>query len=105
MQELDEKEQLIDTFLRDQFVMLVDNFELDEIQIYSMKDLQRCLTKDIRISPSGNTKFNQIFVFRDCPNGKNSIEKLFDSKNSPLELCFSVMFDYHYAIIKIKLNE
>ena len=72
-----------------------------------MKDLQRCLTKDIRISPnnnSGNTKFNQIFIFRDCPNGKNKIEKLFDSKNSFLELTFSCIFDYCYAVVKLKLN-
>lgn len=29
--ELEEKEQKIDHFLRDQFIMIVDNFELDEI--------------------------------------------------------------------------
>ena len=87
--------------------MIVDNFELDEIQIYSMKDLKRCLTKDIRISSnnsSGNTKFNNVFVFRDCPNGKTKIEKLFDSKDSYNELTFSCLFDYCYAIVKLKLN-
>ena len=29
--ELEEKEQEIEYFLRDQFIMIVDNFELDEI--------------------------------------------------------------------------
>lgn len=43
-------DEVIDNFLLDQYIQIVDNFELDEIKIYSMKDLRTCLTSNLRVS-------------------------------------------------------
>ena len=73
----------IDHFLLDQYIQIVDNFELDEIKIYSMKKLDTCLTSNLKFDKFSrseflNNKFNQLFVIRECQNSKTEIEKLFD---------------------------
>jgi len=42
-------DEVIDSYLLDQYIQIVDNFELDEIKIYSMKDLKSCLTSKLRM--------------------------------------------------------
>ena len=55
-------DEVIDNYLLDQYIQIVDNFELDEIKIYSMKDLKSCLTSKLRMFreyfEQVNNKFN-----------------------------------------------
>ena len=81
--ELNMPEVQIDHFLLDQYIQIVDNFELDEIKIYSMKKLDTCLTSRLKFDHFSrtefvNNKFIQLFVIRECQNSKTEIEKLFE---------------------------
>ena len=72
-----------------------------------MRDLKKSLTSNLRYTQSSkneyvnNSKFNQIFVIRDCPNSKSDIDKLFDRQTQGFELKFVCLYDYSYAVLKI----
>ena len=45
-----------------------------------------------------------MFVIRDCINGKNEVDKLFDETSHFYEIKFVCLYDYSYLVINLLIS-
>lgn len=86
----------------DNYIIIINNKNLENIEIYSLKDLETCISLNLKlpqIYESKDIKFNQFFVHRECQNCKTSLEKFLRNDLLDHKVHFFCLYSTFYASI------